>query len=327
MTALPSLQAIAAALGGRVFRGRMPHVAAPCPGKKKHDRSLHVFINGDDIGVKVFRDGEDPIAIKDYVRRVCGLPAWQPKPTKPKSKLAVPFSIRNHFFGETLAVCRQRLNIEPDHFALLLNDLRLRGDTRDAAKYAREFGFGPADLEWAMGAPRHFTADERAKILNLTYRERQHLGLRRTGSIDVDKAGRERARRDRGNARKRAARAAARVDGVNRRSQVEGRLKEKKEEGEVALKVVVPMTDRCDRLPKFQRVGNLAAKDQPVPAILHEQFADMWQFEQSGAGDPDRRVAIGAFQFEFLRHDLVAKRLYRAFTSRRPRSPSAFFPS
>lgn len=237
---MPSLQAIAAALGGRVVRGRAPHVAAPFPGKKKNDRSLHVFINGDDIGVHVFRDGgDDPIEIKDHVRRVCGLPAWQPKRRKPKQKPAVPLAIRNHFFGEALAVCRLRRKIAPEHLALLINDLRLRGDTKDAVKYIREFGFGPADLERCMAtAPRHYTADERAKILNLTYRERQQLGLRRTGSIDVDKAGRERARRDRYNAKRRATRAGAVSLGVNKRYPVEGRPSSNQKEEDISTLVV-----------------------------------------------------------------------------------------
>jgi hypothetical protein len=280
MTILPSLQAIASALGGRVVRNPKPHVAAPYPGMKKHDRSLHVFINGDDIGIKVFRDGVDPIELKDYVRSTCGLPAWQPKQRKPKPKRAVSLAIRNHFFGETLNVCRLRRRIAPAHFALLMNDLRLRGHTRDAIKYAREFGFGPADIERCVcGTPRHYTADERAKILNLTYAERQHLGLRRTGSIDLDKVGRERARRDRYNAKRRAARAGARVGGVNKRYQVEGRPEVEMEDGEIASKVAVPMTNGHDQLLKSKTVGDLTALNRPFPAIRHEQLAEMWLFE------------------------------------------------
>jgi len=34
--------------------------------------------------------------------------------------------------------------------------------------------------------PRNYTADERAKVLGMTYAERQLLRLRRTGAIDVD---------------------------------------------------------------------------------------------------------------------------------------------
>jgi hypothetical protein len=45
----------------------------------------------------------------------------------------------------------------------------------------------------------------------VTYELRQRLGLRRTGSIDVDKEARERARRDRYNAKRRARRAAAKA--------------------------------------------------------------------------------------------------------------------
>jgi hypothetical protein len=91
---------------------------------------------------------------------------------------------------------------------------------------------------------RHYTADERAKIFNLTYRERQQLQLRRTGSIDVDKAGRERARRDRYNAKRRAARAAARMSGVSKRSPVEGRPEEKKENRKVQPWKIIRMMER-----------------------------------------------------------------------------------
>src|SRR5262249_32547215 len=75
-----------------------------------------------------------------------------------------------------------------------------------------DFDFDQETLEQALNARhRTYTADERAKIFNLTYAERQHLALRRTGSIDVDKEGRERARRDRYNAKRRADRAELRA--------------------------------------------------------------------------------------------------------------------
>jgi hypothetical protein len=60
------------------MRGRKPYVAAPLPGKKTTDRSVHNWINGDDIGIKVFRDNVDvsaTIALKDHYRRLFGLPA------------------------------------------------------------------------------------------------------------------------------------------------------------------------------------------------------------------------------------------------------------
>ena len=125
-----------------------------------------------------------------------------------------------------------------------MNDLRLRGDVAEAIKYAREFGFAADAVEQCMtGNARHYTADERATILEVTYAERMQLGLRRTGSIDVDKAGRERARRDRYNAKRRAARAGARCLGVNRSSRVEERPEEKKERGEVITTEVVELQE------------------------------------------------------------------------------------
>lgn len=274
MTAATSLRAIAAAVGGRVIGGRTPHVAAPFPGKSKRDRSLHIFINGDDIGVHTFRAGVDPIAIKDHVRQLCGLPRWRPKRQKPTSKADISFAVRNHFFGETLAVCRLRRHIPPDHLALLINDLRLRGDTSDAIKYIREFGFGPDDLARCLAAtPRHYFADERAKILNLTYAERQQLSLRRTGSVDLDKTGRERARRDRYNAKRREKRAAARQLGVNKINRVEARpSSNQKEEG-------ITISDELTALQAsltMDQLGEYLARGRPLRASTDDELRDLY---------------------------------------------------
>jgi hypothetical protein len=202
----PSLHEIARDLGGRVVCDRTgPHVV----GQKGADRSLSVWVDGDKIRVHSHR-GRDWPTCQAYARERCGLEQWKPVRSKRVSK-TVPFRTRNMFFGETLAICRYKAIITFEQFGLLINDLMLRGDTEKAISYARAFGFTASDLERAIQAPlRHYTADERAKIFGLTYAERQHLGLRRTGSIDVDKAGRERARRDRYNAQRRAARQAAR---------------------------------------------------------------------------------------------------------------------
>jgi hypothetical protein len=122
------------------------------------------------------------------------------------------------FFGESLAICRHRKRITFEQFGLLINDLRLRGDTQDATGYARAFGSRPPILSAPCRQRRDTTPPtKRAKLFGLTYAERQHLGLRRTGSIDVDKAGRERARRDRYNAKRRAARQEAQRCQVHRR--------------------------------------------------------------------------------------------------------------
>jgi hypothetical protein len=190
-------------------------------------------------------------------------------------------------------------------FALLINDLRLRGDARDALKYVREFGLSMADLEQCMRATlRHYTADQRAKILNLTYAERQRLGLRRTGSIDLDKAGRERARRDRYNAKRRAAHASARRAGVNISSQVQERLLSKKVEVKSSTIRIVRMDDyREEKL-----------NEQPLPAIPHEQLAEMRLLDELGDGDPDRGVriaiAMGDAKFCWLRRELMRGALY-----------------
>lgn len=73
---MPSLNQIAAALGGKVC-GRQ--VIAPGPGHRAHDKSLSVKINdtGDDFVVNSFA-GDDPVECKDYIRDKLGMPAWQP---------------------------------------------------------------------------------------------------------------------------------------------------------------------------------------------------------------------------------------------------------
>jgi hypothetical protein len=72
-----SLEQIAKNLGGEL-RGNQ--VLAPGPGHSTEDRSLSIKLNaaGNDIIVHSFA-GEDAIACKDYVRKKCGLPAFEPK--------------------------------------------------------------------------------------------------------------------------------------------------------------------------------------------------------------------------------------------------------
>jgi len=122
-----------------------------------------------------------------------------------------------------LKVCRHR---KPtiESLGLLVNDLRpIDEPTKTWARwYGSELGFAPAVIEQAISSFKHrtYTADERAKILGVPYAKRQLLRLRRTGSIDVDKAGRERARRDRGNAARREKTAAERVVRANERDEL-----------------------------------------------------------------------------------------------------------
>jgi hypothetical protein len=200
------LHDIARALDGRVYKDQ---VGAPAPGRKRNDRSLSVKLLPDgDILVNSHR-GEDWRGLKAYVRQRCGMPAWQPK-TKPVDKQNVPRSVRLQFLSETLKVCRHRPHVTFDQFKLLINDARLAGV--DVEHYAEEFSFGTHDLERCMSAElAHYDADTRARILNLQYAERMQLGLRRTGSMDVDRAARQRLTADRRNAKKREKRAAARA--------------------------------------------------------------------------------------------------------------------
>ena len=96
-----------------------------------------------------------------------------------------------------------------------MNDLRLFGEADRAADYAREFGFTADDIARATaGEPKHYRADERAKIFQLTNAERkevclcQEIILRRTGAIDRTKEERRRDTRDAENVKRRAKRAA-----------------------------------------------------------------------------------------------------------------------
>ena len=209
-----NLQEVARALGGRV---RGDHVEAPSPGQKKRDRSLSVWISGNDLRVHGHRDDMKWQDLKAYVLDRCGIPKPQPK-MKDKAPGVVPFPVRNMFLGETLKICRNRARITFEQFALLMNDLRLTGKQANAMAYAREFGFTAADVERCMRFElQGFTADQRAEIFDLLYAERQALGLRRTGSVDVDKAGRERARCARRNRNRRIKRALAKKKiGTNR---------------------------------------------------------------------------------------------------------------
>src|SRR5262245_1333733 len=79
----------------------------------------------------------------------------------------------------------------------------------DAHYYGMLFGHAGA-VEQALKTPhRTYTAAERAAIFNLTYGERQHLELRRTRWAGATAQDVERARRDRWNVKRRAARAKA----------------------------------------------------------------------------------------------------------------------
>lgn len=213
-----SLETIKRDLGGNIRHDKTGrHVVAPWPGCRQDDLSLSVWTDGETFHTYSHR-GVHFKETNDYVRQKCNFPDWAPtkrrKATrKPKP---VPLEVRNAFISETRKICRHRKRISFEMLALLVNDLRLAG-SNNAMAYVREFGFGAADLERCLQImPRRYTADERAAIFQLSYAERQHLMLRRTGSIDVDKQGRERARRERWNARRRALRALARTPGVNR---------------------------------------------------------------------------------------------------------------
>jgi hypothetical protein len=167
----------------------------------------------DDIGVNS-HTGQNPIATKDWVRRQCGLPAWEPK--KRKLKPLPPLVERNQFLSESLRIARDRERIAFEQFALIINDLKnaCSDDTLKARAgfYAREFSFGPAEIEAALHpAWRAYTAPARAAIFQVTYDEYRRLGLRRSGCIEHDRAERRRLTKQRYNAKRQAERTTNRV--------------------------------------------------------------------------------------------------------------------
>jgi hypothetical protein len=84
---LPSIDEIAAALGGDVSAGE---VLAPGPGHSPADRSMSMKPDPnapEGFLVHSFA-GDDPIACRDYVRAKLGLPAWKPNGTGPAKNAA-----------------------------------------------------------------------------------------------------------------------------------------------------------------------------------------------------------------------------------------------
>jgi len=211
-----SLHAIARGLGGSV-RGNK--VVAPGPEaathkvKWKRKRKTLAVWRGDDGDIRVHsHTGQDPIATKDWVRRKCGLPAWEPK--KPKPKPLPPLAERSQFLSESLRIARDRERITFEQFALIINDLENACSDATlktkAGFYAREFS--PAEIEAALRPGwRAYTAGERAAIFQITYEEYRRLRLRRSGCIELDPAARRLRTKQRYNAKRRAERAAKRV--------------------------------------------------------------------------------------------------------------------
>lgn len=213
-----SLHSLAQALGGRVRGNKVvapgPEAATHTTPWKRKRLTLAVWIRPDGEFRVHSHTGQDPIATKDWVRRKCGLPAWRPKKRKPKP---LPSLVeRGQYINESLRIARDRKRVTSEQFALIINDLKnacpdATLKTR-AGLYAREFGFGPPELEAALkSAWRSYKAPERAAIFKITYDEYRRLGLRRSGCAEVDAVERRRRTKERYNAKRRAERVAKRV--------------------------------------------------------------------------------------------------------------------
>ena len=216
--------------GGRVIRSGAQVVARDPRVKKRSDRSLSVWVDGDNIRVHSHR-GWDWREAQAYVYQHLGLPAWKPK-RRAALKRKPPLEARCQFLAEGLRIVRHRRRISGRQFGLIVNDLCNVCDdselARRAVEYAREFRIAPDDLRAALqGLWRAYTADERAVIWKMTYAEYRVLGLRRSGCAELGAAERRRLTKERGNAKKRADRAAKRrladeYDAAQERGEVVG---------------------------------------------------------------------------------------------------------
>jgi len=207
---LISLPGLAAALRGRVRRDKTgAHVVAPGPGCKGRDRSLSVWIEGDNLRCHSHR-GVGWQECQAYVRQRAALPEWTPtwkaKPAPKRDK---------RFAGQRVREAMRFLGPRPsaEQFTFLINEAR-NADATDGqlAGLCRRYGFTAEDLAAILTTPaRLYDATDAAKAIGLTYARRQQLRIRTIGAIDLDKAGRERARRDRYNAKRRAERNGGRI--------------------------------------------------------------------------------------------------------------------
>ena len=80
---------MAAALGGKA-KGNQ--ISAPAPGHSPHDRSLSILVGAQYKEGFVVNPhaGEEPVAMREYVRRTCGLPDWTPERQQTPATTVVP---------------------------------------------------------------------------------------------------------------------------------------------------------------------------------------------------------------------------------------------
>jgi hypothetical protein len=147
------------------------------------------------------------------MRERLGLPKWSPRKKAPPAAKGDPAFARLRL-REVLRVLDP--GVSREHFTFLINEARNAGlAPGQLAALCRLYDFTAQDLKEILIKPaRRYTAGAAAKVLGLTYARRMKLKIRTIGAIDMDKAGCERARRDRWNAKRRAQRAAKRDDGV-----------------------------------------------------------------------------------------------------------------
>lgn len=126
MTGFPlTAHDLARALGGKVT-GRNS-VNAPGPGHSGRDRSMSIKIeDGAPEGFIVFpHAGDDPLACRDHIRRMAGLPDWQP------SKAAAGDGVSSIFIDRMSARAGAR---QPDQAAIAAE----KGDQRQRTAWAMD---------------------------------------------------------------------------------------------------------------------------------------------------------------------------------------------
>ena len=111
-------QTLAAALGGKAVGNS---ISAPAPGHSKRDRSLSIRVdpNAPEGFVVTAWAGEDPLAMRDYIRAKGGLPDWKPEvKSAPVAhiKLVTPKAAPKRYYDADLTGAGFHLETEYDYF-------------------------------------------------------------------------------------------------------------------------------------------------------------------------------------------------------------------
>jgi hypothetical protein len=174
-----TLNEIAYRTGGKV---RGDHVACPSPLSssagprwKRNRKSVGVWPKPDGgIAIQVWTN-DDVMTVKRELERMLGI-VWQPtRRRRLHARPAVKAPPSSLYVRQVRRCLSQRPTFAA--FALLLNEHRRAGGSQDQARlYARELGFTADDVARCYAKPpRYFSADEKARVLGITYERRMAL--------------------------------------------------------------------------------------------------------------------------------------------------------